>query len=178
MLNWTWFDFCQLQLQRITIYCKKLPLGKYIENLAHIWWFGFLRENILKTLLMVWFSAAAASKSPSCRILALQSSVCSTREMLQSSRCASNTLMQSSHWTFSTFSTLMLWLLYYFWHITANITLSHSFLWSWLYLQYNMLHFLNHCTVALVHCCNHCIVPNALCTITTIITLDTDRQES
>ena len=52
--------------------------------------------------LMVWFSAAAASKSPSCRILALQSSVCSTREMLQSSYCASNTLMQSSHWTFRT----------------------------------------------------------------------------
>ena len=142
--------------------------------------------------LMVWFSAAAASKSPSCRILALQSSVCSTLEMLQSSHCASNTLMQSLHWTFSTllqsshcpsgtllqsshfafntlqqsshrtFSALMQWLLYYFWHITANITLSHSFLWSGLYLQYIMLHFFNHYTVPLVHCCNHCIVPNAL----------------
>ena len=116
--------------------------------------------------LMVWFSAAAASKSPSCRILALQSSVCSTREMLQSSHCASNTLMQSSHCAFSTslqsshssfstlmqslhcasntlqqsshrtFSALMQWLLYYFWHTTAKFTLSHSLLWSWISLQY------------------------------------------
>ena len=141
---------------------------------------------------MVWFSAAAASKSPSCRILALQSSLCSSREMLQSSHCASNTLMQSSHCAFSTslqsshssfstlmqslhcasntlqqssrrtFSALMQWLQYYFWRITANITLSHSLLWSWHYLQYIMLHFFNHYTVPLVHCCNHCIVPNAL----------------
>ena len=131
-------------MQRITIYCKKVDTGKiYLKPCSH---------------LMVWFSAAAASKSPSCRILALQSSVCSTREMLQSSHCASNTLMQSSHCAFSTslqsshssfstlmqslhcasntlqqsshrtFSALMQWLLYYFWHITANITLSHSFL--------------------------------------------------
>ena len=45
MLNWTWFDFW------ITIYCKKLTVVKYIENLAHIWWFGFLRPPPQNRLL-------------------------------------------------------------------------------------------------------------------------------
>ena len=124
MFNWTWFDFLRLHLQRITIHCNKLTLGKYIENLAHIWWFGFLRPPPQNRLLAASsrcnHPSAAPGKCCNHRTVPLIH-WCNHRTVPLVHRCNHHTL-PSVHWC------------------------NHCIV--------PLIHYSNHRTVRLVHWCN------------------------
>ena len=115
-----------VSLQWITIHCNKLTLGKYIENLAHIWWFGFLRPPPQNRLL----AASSRCNHPSAA----------------AGKCCNHRTVPLIHWCNHRTVPLV--------HRRNHHTLP-SVHWC-NHCIVPLIHYSNHRTVRLVHWCNGC----------------------
>ena len=116
---------------------KKLTLGKYIENLAHIWWFGFLRPPPQNRLL----AASSRCNHPS----AAPGKCCNHRTLPLVHRCNHRTV-PLIHWCNHHTVPLVHW---YNHHTEPSVHCCIDCI-------VPLLHYSNHHTVCLVHWCNGC----------------------